>query len=453
MPQGASGDPSAPTPVLVAVGAPVKQDRLTVAFRLILAIPHLIALYALGIAASVIVVIGWFAALFTGRLPAFAADYLSGYLRWYFRVRAYLLLLTDSYPPFTLDDAEYPVRLAVQPGKLNRLAVLFRFILVIPAWVVVIVVTFGIETIVAFVAWLIVLIGGRLPESLHQAFTAVLRYEARFYGYSYLLTAAYPGGLLGDRPEHPEVAVTPTQLGASGYEPPAAPGYEPPPAPAYEPPPAPAYEPPPAPGYEPPPAPGYGAWNPSYPQPLPGYGVAEPAPPPQPASWRLVLSSEAKRLLGLFIAVGLVTAGGYGAGMGVLFSSAASKATSTNAINQVSASYQTLSSALASYQRTTAGCKSSARPLACVTAADKQVASAFTAFANAVHATPMPSGSAATASTLDSDATHAAQIFTQLGESTTIPQYESTVTSSGLQQVLSQFDSDYSALGTSLNAS
>jgi hypothetical protein len=431
VPQGASGDPSAPTPVLVAVAGPVEQDKVTVAFRLILAIPHLIALYALGIAASVVVVIGWFAALFAGRLPDFAADFLSGYLRWNFRVRAYLLLLTDSYPPFTLDDVDYPVRLAIQPGKLNRLAVLFRFILMIPAWVVVFVVTFGVETIVAFVAWLIVLIGGRLPEPLHQAFAAVLRYEARFYGYAYLLTGAYPGGLLGDRPEYPEApaAVIPMQPGLPGYEPPAAPGYEPPPAP------------------------GYGAWNPSYPQPLPGYVPAVPVPASQPPSWRLVLSSEAKRLLGLFIAVGLVTAAGYGAGMGVLFSSAASKATSANAINQVSASYQTLSSALVSYENTTAGCKSNAHPLACVTTADKQAASALSTFANAVHATPMPSGSAAAASTLESDATRAAQIFTQLGESTTIPQYQSTAASSGLQQVLTQFDTDYSALGTSLKAS
>jgi hypothetical protein len=172
----------------------------------------------------------------------------------------------------------------------------------------------------------------------------------------------------------------------------------------------------------------------------------------RPVSWRLVLSSQAKRLLGLFIAIGLVTAGGYGAGMAVIFSSAASKATSANASSQVSASYQTLSSALVSYESTTAGCKSSAHPLACVTAADKQAASAFTAFANAVKTTPMPSGSAAAASTLESDATHAAQIFTQLGQSTTIPQYESMAANSGLQQILSHFDSDYSALGTSLNA-
>ena len=46
------------------------QNRLTVAFRIILAIPQIIVLYFLFIAAFVVVVIGWFAALFTGHLPS-----------------------------------------------------------------------------------------------------------------------------------------------------------------------------------------------------------------------------------------------------------------------------------------------------------------------------------------------------------------------------------------------
>jgi len=100
------------------VAGPAAQRRVTVAFRLILAVPHFIVLYALGIAASVVVIIGWFGALATGRLPDFAAAYLSGYLRWYCRTAAYLLLLTDEYPPFALDDTAYPVRVAVGHGRL-----------------------------------------------------------------------------------------------------------------------------------------------------------------------------------------------------------------------------------------------------------------------------------------------------------------------------------------------
>ena len=110
-----NGGPETPGPVLVAVAGPAAQRRVTVAFRLLLAVPHLIVLYVLGIAASVVVVIGWFGALATGRLPGFAADYLSGYLRWYGRTAAYLLLLTDEYPPFALDEGGGAVAGAAAP--------------------------------------------------------------------------------------------------------------------------------------------------------------------------------------------------------------------------------------------------------------------------------------------------------------------------------------------------
>ena len=78
------GGTDTPGPVLVTVAGPAAQRRATVAIRFILVIPHFLALYFLGIAAFVVVVIGWFGALVTGQLPLFAATYLSGYLRWYF---------------------------------------------------------------------------------------------------------------------------------------------------------------------------------------------------------------------------------------------------------------------------------------------------------------------------------------------------------------------------------
>src|SRR5580692_9883347 len=100
-----------PAPVHVAVGESARQHRVTVAFRLILVIPHLFLLCFLWIAAMVIAFLGWWGALFTGRLPEFAVTYLSGFIRWQLRVWAYLYLLTDVYPPFTLDDVPaYPVR-------------------------------------------------------------------------------------------------------------------------------------------------------------------------------------------------------------------------------------------------------------------------------------------------------------------------------------------------------
>src|SRR5579859_3296612 len=113
-------------PVLIAFAGPAPQSRLTVLIRILMVIPHLVVLWALAIAAYVVVIIGWFGALFTGRLPGFAADFLTGFVRWQARVFGYAILLTDVYPPFTLEDADYPIRVAVRPGQLNRLAVLFR---------------------------------------------------------------------------------------------------------------------------------------------------------------------------------------------------------------------------------------------------------------------------------------------------------------------------------------
>src|SRR4029077_1527056 len=100
--RGPAGPPAPSEEILVAFAEPAHQNRLTVLVRIILAIPHLIVLWALGIAAEIVVIICWFAALFLGRLPDGLAGFLTGYLNWLVRVQAYLFLLTDRYPPFEL---------------------------------------------------------------------------------------------------------------------------------------------------------------------------------------------------------------------------------------------------------------------------------------------------------------------------------------------------------------
>jgi len=69
----------------------------------LLAIPHYIVLFFLGIGAFVVVVIAWFAILFTGRYPRGMFDFVVGVQRWFWRVSAYAFLMaTDEYPPFRL---------------------------------------------------------------------------------------------------------------------------------------------------------------------------------------------------------------------------------------------------------------------------------------------------------------------------------------------------------------
>lgn len=69
-----------------------------------LVIPHFIILFFLWIGAFFVVIVAWFAILFTGRYPRGMFDFVVGVGRWSVRVYAYaFLLITDRYPPFTLD--------------------------------------------------------------------------------------------------------------------------------------------------------------------------------------------------------------------------------------------------------------------------------------------------------------------------------------------------------------
>lgn len=79
------------------------RNRLTVGFRFILVIPQIIMLALLVIAEGLVLVIAFFAVLFSGRWPAGLRQFTVGVLRWWLRVETYLLLLTDDYPPFALN--------------------------------------------------------------------------------------------------------------------------------------------------------------------------------------------------------------------------------------------------------------------------------------------------------------------------------------------------------------
>jgi len=63
-------------------------------------IPHGFLLWLYSIAASVITFVAFWAILFTGKYPKGMFDFIAGYMRWQFRVNAYMNLLTDQYPPF-----------------------------------------------------------------------------------------------------------------------------------------------------------------------------------------------------------------------------------------------------------------------------------------------------------------------------------------------------------------
>ena len=189
--------PDAPPTIEVGFGTPGRQNRWTVGFRIILAVPHIIWISLVSFAAFFVLVVGWFAALFTARLPDGIARFLYRVLRYHVRLLAYLYLLRDDYPPFRLSDERYPVVVEANPGRLNRVAVLFRLVLALPVLILVNWLSAGL-LVAGIVIWIIVLAKGRMPGMPAQAIAAVLRFEARTYGYSMLLSSEYPKELYGD---------------------------------------------------------------------------------------------------------------------------------------------------------------------------------------------------------------------------------------------------------------
>lgn len=79
------------------------RDRLTIFLRFLLALPHIVILWVLGIAWAITTIIAWFAILFTGNYPRTLFEFAVDAFRWSTRVEAYLLLLEDEYPPFSFN--------------------------------------------------------------------------------------------------------------------------------------------------------------------------------------------------------------------------------------------------------------------------------------------------------------------------------------------------------------
>src|ERR1700730_11670749 len=82
---------------------PIELNRWLPLVKWFLAIPHYVVLLFLNIALVVVVIIAWFAILFTGHYPKGLFDFVEGVFRWNNRVVAYaFVLVTDQYPPFRL---------------------------------------------------------------------------------------------------------------------------------------------------------------------------------------------------------------------------------------------------------------------------------------------------------------------------------------------------------------
>jgi hypothetical protein len=202
-----------------------------VLLRLFLAIPLAVVVLAIGIATFVVVVIGWFAAIFIGRVPDFVRNLVTIYLRVGLRLQAYVMLLTDRFPPFDTEDVpDYPVHVAVPfATPMNRAAVFFRILLAVPASLLGGVLGSG-YAVLSFFMWIVTLITGWLPASVHDGYQGILRYQTRLSAYTLLLVPTYPAKLFGDgetgvAPPTSAVVVAPVGADAGGAVVPPAPAW------------------------------------------------------------------------------------------------------------------------------------------------------------------------------------------------------------------------------------
>jgi len=193
-----------------------RRSRLTVAFRLLLAIPHLVWVVFWTLGALLGAVVGWFAALATGRLPQGLHRFLAAYVRYVTHLHAYLYLAANPYPGFA-GDPGYPVDLEIDgPERQSRWKTVFRLVLALPALLVMSALlgwpsagggsqqqqqdgewtaggtAAGVAVLVAFLAWFAILARGRMPQGFRDLVAYALRYGAQTSAYVLLLTDRYP---------------------------------------------------------------------------------------------------------------------------------------------------------------------------------------------------------------------------------------------------------------------
>jgi hypothetical protein len=181
-----------PHPIGLIVADDLQRTRLTVFFRILLAIPHLLFVALWSIAAFFVVFAAWIVGVFTGRVPDGLHNFLASFLRYSTRVTAYVFLLADPWPAFSGSEGGYPIDVRVEPPESqSRLTIGFRLILAIPVLILSQVFRY-VNQVVAFLGWFYAVATGRMSEGMRNLSAWLLRFEVQTYAYVMLLTGRYP---------------------------------------------------------------------------------------------------------------------------------------------------------------------------------------------------------------------------------------------------------------------
>lgn len=179
-------------PIRVDISYPEDLSRWLIFVKWLLSIPHYIILYFLELAVYVVTLIAVFAILFTAKYPEGLFKFAVGFRRWQLNYYAYLFLLRDEYPPFSMDPGQYPAVLEVDyPERLNRFLPLIKWLLVIPSLIVLLALYIA-GIVVTFIAFFAILFTKTYPRGMFDFMVGVFRWTQRATGYYYLFTDKYP---------------------------------------------------------------------------------------------------------------------------------------------------------------------------------------------------------------------------------------------------------------------
>jgi hypothetical protein len=380
-----------------------KQRRWTVLIRGILILPLEVVLLFVSIGVFFCLICGWFAALFTGRTPTFVRRVTTYFLHLSLLYSAYALFLTDRFPPLTSNGwPDYPVEIEIpEATQLNRWAVLFRIILVIPVSLLSGLVSVGLGVIGVFM-WISTLVTGWLPAPAHDAYRASIRFQIRTTAYYYLLVPTYPAGLFGDPddrlspvlPEQPASALGDEDDDTSALR----------------------------------------------------TIFAGDTGAPSRTPWALRVGPTGKRVLVLAIVLGVL---GYGA---LIVVSHHLHFTTTDTPAQINQDSTTLEHQFSQYATNTTACESSASGANCVAAADHVLAAQLRVFSDKLSGTSVNGVSQSDINEASTSAAAAAGALDTLGNSVSSQAaYAKAVTSTGIQAKLTTLQSALSTLADDVN--
>ena len=209
-----------PLPIRLVITDDLERSRVTVFFRLLLALPHLIVVLLWGIAAFAVAVVLWIALLFEGKAPRTLQEFEASYLRYATQVSAYVYLAAGPYPSFG-GATGYPIDLEIDlAARQSRGRVAARLVLAIPAVLLAAVLgggmsggnsasltssssgpddwwlnawsVGGVASTAAVLAWFAILARGRMPLGLRDLLAYCIGYTAHATGYLLLVTDRYP---------------------------------------------------------------------------------------------------------------------------------------------------------------------------------------------------------------------------------------------------------------------